>query len=229
MLLQESFSFLVSFEGLDAVGKTTLATKLLAHMTSVNVLARMFPEFSDSPIGELLADSIRKYNFVKLHPSLETPFSETLLLMADQSAKTETLPMLEHPSPIVIADRYSDSLIAYQLPRILRSNPRLASHQVQIFLEGWINTLFREPDLTFLIHAPLELVLERVQLRDSYKPTAQDIEFFKHADSIYTSLATRKNKRFVKLDGTKEIQELLTEIIETVTRKLAKLGTITQT
>ena len=227
MLPKDPFTFLISFEGLDAVGKTTLATRLVAHLTSVNVSARMFPEFSDSPIGELLTDSIRKYNFVKLHPNLDTPFSETLLLMADQSAKTETLPMLDS-STIVIADRYSDSLIAYQIPRILRSNRGLPSEQVRRLLERWVKALFREPHLTFLIQAPLELVLKRVQIRDSYAPTTQDIEFFNQADSIYTNLASRNKKRFVKLDGTKEIEELWSEIIQIVSTKLARHGIVRQ-
>lgn len=229
MLTKQPFSFLISFEGLDAVGKTTLATGLLAHLASTSLPVKMFPEFSDSPIGDLLTESIRKYNFVRLHPSFEIPFSETLLLMADLSAKTETLRMSDDSQPVIIADRYSDSLLAYQLPRILRSNPTLDSHKVQTFLEGWVETLFGEPDLTCLINAPLELVLERVRLRDSYAPTARDIEFFKHAESIYTTLASRNKERILQLDGTKEIQQLSAEIIEAVTTKLVELGIVKRT
>lgn len=224
MLPQKRFAYLISFEGLDAVGKTTLASGLVDYLKKAALPVQMFSEFSDSPIGALLIESIRRHNFIRLHPSFKTPFSETLLLMADLSVKNEMLWNSYDVPPIVIADRYSDSLIAYQVPRILKSNPTLRHHEVQEWLGNCVETLFGKPDLTWLISAPMDVVLARVRARDSYLPTAEDEEFFKQAEVIFATLAEGDKERIREVDGTKEPKALLSEITAVVSAKLAGHG-----
>ena len=221
------FSYFISFEGLDAVGKTTLANSLYNYLTSeLKLPVKMFPEFSNSAIGILLVDLIKQYNFIKLDPAINTPLAETLLLMADLCAKAELIESSGSQLPIIIADRYFDSLIAYQVPRILRNNPHLGNDDTTEWLTNIAERILLKPDITFLINLPMDVICSRVQSRDSYQPSFEDIEFFAQAYSIFTSLMSKDRQRFYQIDGHRDTDDILSEIISVVANGLLNQGLI---
>jgi dTMP kinase len=221
------FSYLISFEGLDAVGKTTLANGLFNYLTKVSrVPVKIFPEFSDSAIGELLIELIRQNNFVKLDPTANTPLAETLLLIADLCVKSELLESSNKQLPIIIADRFFDSLIAYQIPRILRNNPHLDKGDITKWLTNFAEPILFRPNITFLIDLPIEVICSRVRSRDSYQPSIEDLEFFEQAYSTFVTLMKKDHQRFYQIDGNRDIDDILLEIVDVVSQRLLNKGII---
>jgi thymidylate kinase len=219
--------YLISFEGLDAVGKTTLANGLFNYLTNASrVPVKIFPEFSDSAIGELLIELIRKFNFIKLDPISNTPLAETLLLIADLCVKSELMESSNKKLPIIIADRYFDSLIAYQVPRILRNNPNLDMDNITKWLTDFAEPILLKPNITFLIDLPMEVICSRVKFRDSYQPSIEDLEFFEQAYSIFTTLMKKDCQRFYQIDGGRNANDILVEIIDVVTQRLLNEGIV---
>jgi dTMP kinase len=221
------FSYLISFEGLDAVGKTTLANGLFNYLTNVSsVPVKIFPEFSDSAIGELLIELIRQYNFVKLDPTVNTPLAETLLLIADLCVKSEFMESSNKQPPIIIADRFFDSLIAYQVPRILRNNPNLDKGDITKWLTDFAEPILFKPNITFLIDLPMDVISSRVRSRDSYQLNIENIKFFEQAYSIFVTLMKKDSQRFYQIDGNRNANDILLEIIHVVSQRLLNKGII---
>jgi len=100
---------LITIEGIDGAGKTTLAAALLDHLRARGVEIELLRE----PGGVVVAEQIR--TLVK-DPALTIgPRAETLLYAAARAQLVEEalLPVLERGSWVLL-DRFVDSSLAYQ-------------------------------------------------------------------------------------------------------------------
>jgi dTMP kinase len=102
--------FFVSFEGLDGAGKSTQVAALGAALRADGYdVITVRP--NDTPLGELVSGAVLQH---QLAASLQ-PWTEALLFNAGrvQLLAEVILPALERGT-IVIADRFTDSTLAYQ-------------------------------------------------------------------------------------------------------------------
>ena len=183
---------LISIEGIDGSGKTTLINKLGESLADLDPVITREP--STTWIGEQVRRAISEH---------VNAISEALLFAADHADHLETVvkPALEH-GKIVISDRYIDSRYAYQSVTLegIIVQPLQWLRQVH---ERW--TIM--PDRTFLLVLPIQKAIERLTRHESREHFEQS-EILNRVQTQYLELATADPKRFVLIDALKEKEEI---------------------
>ena len=143
---QEGYILLITIEGIDGSGKSSLVASLAAS------LADLAPVMTREPGETWIGNSVRRAIAEEIDP-----VAEALLFVADHAVHLATVvrPALEK-NQLVISDRYTDSRYAYQQVTLegLVPDPLAWLRQVHT---GWTIV----PDLTFLLVLPIETALFR--------------------------------------------------------------------
>jgi dTMP kinase len=183
---------LITIEGLDGAGKSTLAQGLLLALGERGVRVELLRE----PGGVALSERIR--TLVK-DPSLTVdPRAEALLYAAAraQLVRERLLPSL-NAGVLVLLDRFVDSSLAYQgAGRELGVEPVRA---INLFATGSLS-----PDRTLLLRIPPADGRARQDTRAS-APDRLELErepFFERIAASYDQLALAEPKRFRILDAS---------------------------
>jgi dTMP kinase len=191
---------LITIEGLDGAGKTTLASALHAALKDRGLDAQLLRE----PGGVRAAELIR--GLVK-DPALEISARAEALLYAAARAQLveEALEPLLSAGVIVLLDRFVDSSLAYQgAGRELGVEP---VRSINAFATGGLS-----PDLTLLLRvAPSvgrERSLERAAPLDRLEREAEP--FFARIAAAYDELARSEPGRIHVLDADQTPADVLT-------------------
>lgn len=201
---------LITLEGIDGTGKSTLVRLLRAH------LADLDPIFTREPTTAWTGRAVRRGIAEEVDP-----VAEALLFAADHAAHIATVvrPALAE-ARLVISDRYSDSRYAYQSV-VLRDRLPDPLGWLRALHDGWTVP----PDQTFLLVLSVEEALRRVGGHERR-------EHFEEADTLarvqaaYLDLAEAEPERFVLVDAVKGKGEIAAfvegEIRRTVERSRAR-------
>jgi len=193
----------ITFEGIDASGKTTQARKAVRYLREkgFDVL------FLREPGGEPVSERIRKI-LLKSQSSV-TPTTELMLYLASRSQLVEKkiIPALKSKK-LVICDRFFDSTLAYQgFGRALDRK--------------WIKDLNRKstfgikPDLTLLIDVPLEVYLKRAKLKKNKdRLEKENLAFYRRIRRGYLEIAKQDKKRVKVIDGSGTISQTWAKVKE---------------
>ena len=197
----------ITFEGIDGCGKTTQARLLLDHMNNSRVETILVRE----PGGTNISESIRE---ILLHSNLGEmgDRTESLLMTASRAQLTQDviIPNLDQRKS-VIADRYSDSTLAYQ------GGGRNLDIEWLIELNNYATfTLF--PDITFFIDIRSEEALRRLD-NNKDRIEGEGIEFQTRVRKTYHELAERFNDRYVILDGYSKINDIHQKVLNEMIRR----------
>ncbi len=182
---------LVTFEGIEAAGKSTLIAALAEDLRIRGAVVLVTREPGGTPLG----DSLRG---VFLDPAFDVdPVAEVMLLNASRAQLVAQViaPALKART-VVLCDRFFDATVAYQgYGRGL---------DVEALLEICLVATHRiAPELTFLIDLPVEVSRERVRARGAADRLERaDAAFHTRVREGYLALAERFAHRFVILDGT---------------------------
>ena len=197
----------ITFEGIDGCGKSTQAKLLLEYMNKSGVETILVRE----PGGTNISESIRE---ILLHSSSGQmgDRTESLLMTASRAQLTQEviIPNMEQ-GKFVIADRYSDSTLAYQG----------GGRKLDI---EWLNELNNYatftllPDITFFVDIQPEEALRRL---DNNKDRIEGIgiEFQTRIRKTYHELAERFNDRYVILDGYGEKGDIHRKVLNEMRRR----------
>jgi dTMP kinase len=183
---------LITIEGLDGAGKTTLAVRLEAELTARGVDVRLLRE----PGGVVLSERVRE--LVK-DPTLRVGARAEALLYAGARAQLveEALEPLLESGTWVLLDRFVDSSLAYQ-----GGGRELGVAEVRAINEFGTGGL--EPDRTLLL--VIEPELGRSRSRERAEPLdrleAEDDDFFARINATYLKLAAAEPERIRKLDAS---------------------------
>jgi len=197
----------ITFEGIDGCGKSTQARLLLEYMNKSGVETILVRE----PGGTNISESIRE---ILLHSSSGQmgDRTESLLMTASRAQLTQEviIPNMEQ-GKFVIADRYSDSTLAYQ------GGGRNLDIEWLIELNNYA-TFTLLPDITFFVDIRSEEALRRL---DSNKDRieGEGIEFQARVRKTYHELAERFNDRYVILDGYGEIDDIHQKVLNEMIRR----------
>ena len=197
----------ITFEGIDGCGKSTQARLLLEYMNKSGVETILVRE----PGGTNISESIRE---ILLHSSSGQmgDRTESLLMTASRAQLTQDviIPNMEQ-GKFVIADRYSDSTLAYQ------GGGRNLDIEWLIELNNYA-TFTLLPDITFFVDIRSEEALRRL---DSNKDRieGEGIEFQARVRKTYHELAERFNDRYVILDGYGEIDDIHQKVLNEMIRR----------
>lgn len=194
---------LITLEGIDGSGKSTVAKKLQKNH-EINIFE---PVFTKEPTrGTLTGTAVE--NAIQ---SDTDQLAELFLFTADHAEHLAKLvkPALEN-GKIVISDRYSDSRYAYQGITL--------KNRLENPLE-WVKRLHRDwtivPDLTFLFDIEPEIAVERCGKRGE-QTKFEKIEFLRKVREIFLSLAAEEPERFVIVDASCPPQDVEKKVVQKI-------------
>ena len=192
--------FLVSFEGVDGAGKTTIARRLVRWLRGRGFAARYTREPTGGPYGRLL----RRLEYGRR----VDPRVEALLFAADRLYHLERViePLLGE-GYVVVSDRYLHSSLAYQ--------------GASVGDLGWVeelNRFARRPDLGILLDVRPRVGLGRLRRRRS---RFEREEFLSRVREIYLRYVDRGD--LLRVDAEKPLEEVFSEVVEIIERFLERV------
>ena len=180
---------LITVEGGDGAGKTTLVRALAQHWNAAGVPLQTTLEPGGTAIGRGLRNLV-------LHTDAELSlWAETFLFLADRSADVaEIIRPALHRGQLVLCDRYADSTLAYQghgrgldLDLLQRLN-HAATGGLQ-------------PDLTILLDIPPEQGVARGRADGGDRIADAALDFHRRVNHGFRAIAAAEPHRVVLLDA----------------------------
>jgi len=189
----------ITFEGPEGAGKTTVLNMLADQLEDVLI--------TREPGGIDIAEQIRKVILAKENTAMD-PRTEALLYAAArrQHLVEKVKPALES-GKLVLCDRFVDSSLAYQ--GYARG---LGIDEVLSINEFAIGKMM--PELTLYFDIEPELGLKRISKnkgREVNRLDLETIEFHHKVHEGYLLLLNRFPDRIVKVNASREIEEVLQE------------------
>ena len=191
----------ITIEGIECVGKSTNAKFISDLLNKKNIKTHVTRE----PGGTSLGEKIRKILLFEQDDSI-SPLGELLLLFAAREKHINEVikPNLEQ-GKWVISDRFTDASFAYQ-----GFGRGLGFDQVNQ-LKQIIQNDF-DPDLTFLLDAPIDVIKSRRKLNPNDCFESEDRQFFERVRQGYLQLASVFEDRVRIIDATQPIEQVQSEI-----------------
>ena len=188
---------LITVEGLDGAGKTTLIAGLARELGAIVLREPGGVELSER-IRELVAD-----------PGIAVdPRAEALLYAAARAQLVaERLKPLLESGETVLLDRFVDSSLAYQ-----GGGRELGVEEIRAL--NAFGTGGLKPDRTLLLRIAPEDGLARISHREADRLEQAGGEFFSRVATTYDELAAAEPERFVVLDAAQPPDIVLAEAIE---------------
>jgi len=200
----------ITIEGVEGAGKTTQAARLAETLRQEGHEVVLTREPGGTDLGRRLRELLLDES--ALAP---TPQTELLLYLADRAEHVGRLirPSLDE-GKTVIADRFSDSMVAYQGHG--RGLPIDTVRALDDFARGGI-----EPELTIVLDLPPEEGLERIRAtRSGDRLENEDIEFYRRVRAGFQAIAAEHPDRVVVLDARSDVPEVAAQIADEVRRRL---------
>lgn len=191
----------ITIEGIECVGKSTNAKFISDLLNKKDIKTHVTRE----PGGTALGEKIRKILLFEQNDSI-SPLGELLLLFAAREKHINEVikPNLEQ-GKWVISDRFTDASFAYQ-----GFGRGLGFDQVNQ-LKQIIQNDF-DPDLTFLLDAPIDVIKSRRKLNPNDRFESEDRQFFERVRQGYLQLASVFGDRVKIIDATQSIEQVQAEI-----------------
>jgi len=196
---------IITFEGIEGVGKSTQINLLKDYIESRGLSASIFREPGSTVIGEnirsILLDS--KENLSKE--------SELLLMFAARAQLISEKVKISN-TDFILFDRFYDASVAYQ------GYGRGLSVDFINNLISFINC--PQPDLTFLLDISVENGFKRKinDVKDRIESSGD--EFFENVRQGYLEIAKSQPERIKVIDAMGSIEDINKEIIKEVSKLL---------
>ena len=193
----------ITIEGIECVGKSTNTKFIANYLKKRGIKTHQTRE----PGGTLLAEKIRNILLFQENENI-SPLSELFLLFAARDANIQQVikPALREDR-WVICDRFTDASFAYQ-----GYGRELGYESVATFKEI-VHANF-DPDITFLLDAPLNVIRSRRKLNANDRFESESNVFFNKVRNGYLEIADRFPERVKIIDASKPIQEVQAHIVE---------------
>lgn len=203
--------FFISFEGIDGAGKSTQVQRLARRLAAEGFEVVTVREPGGTPLGETLREMLR-------NPVREMdPRAEACLYAA---ARAELVVRVILPAlragKVVLADRFTDSTLAYQG----------AGRGLSVALLSALNAFVTQelsPDCTVIIDLPVAVALARVGVsgeRDRMERLGP--AFFSRVREYYLHLSRQDPARYVVVDGNRAPEAVEAEIFRLVRGALGR-------
>ena len=191
----------ISFEGIDGAGKSTHVAWSADFLRAQGIALTLTREPGGTVLGEKLRELLLATEG-QIHPE-----TEALLMF---SARRQHLEEVIRPAlargDCVLCDRFTDASFAYQGGGRGVENRKLAT------LEAWVHPDL-QPDLTVLFDVSAEVGQERVaRIKSPDRFERENAAFFVRVRDAYFERMRESPHRFVRLDGTKPIGDVQTEL-----------------
>jgi dTMP kinase len=195
---------LITIEGIDGAGKTTLATALVDALDARGLDVLLLRE----PGGVSAAERIRE---LVIDPGLHvTPRAEALLYAAARAQLVEeALEPLLSKGNWVLLDRFIDSSLAYQ-----GGGRELGIDAVRVINEFAIRTAWPDRTLLLMIDPDLGRGRSRTRAEAPDRLEREHSDFFDRTVAAYLELAAEDPERIRKIDATRPPDEVLAAALD---------------
>lgn len=202
---------LISFEGIEGVGKSTQVQMLTEALTTQGIACTKTREPGGTSVGNQIRSCLLQEHDFPLHSQ-----TELCLLLAARFDHWHNIvaPALQKGN-VVIVDRFIDASIAYQgYGRELGSQKVKDLHEE---LNLWI-----EPDVTFLLDMPIEISRKRLDTRGFSDRIEKEKDiFFQKVRQGYLEQAQRYERIHV-IDAQQSKEDISEQISSHVKALLEK-------
>lgn len=191
MAAPSSKGVLITLEGIDGTGKSTLVADLGRLLERAHVKSAVQREPTPSWLGE----SVRR-----AHTQRVLPLAHTFLFLADRAEHTVFMADQLKWGSVIVCDRYFDSTVAYQgaqLAGVLEGSVLDPVDFVRDLHKPWVLI----PDLTLLIVDEPARCMERVMKARGQKSMFEDVAFLTKVQENYKRLAAAEPARFHVIQG----------------------------
>jgi dTMP kinase len=197
----------ITFEGLDFCGKSTQVELLKNYLIEKGEEVFIIREPGGTEISEKIRDILLDKKNSRM--TIET---EVLLFSASRSqlVREVIIPKLRR-GVYVISDRFHDSTTAYQ-----GYGRGISMEYVEMINKLAIGEAV--PDLTFFVDLSLDEIRRRkskIEGLDLDRIEASDTSFYEKVREGYNKLF-EKEERFVKINGSKTIEQIHDEIVKRI-------------
>jgi dTMP kinase len=191
---------LVTLEGLDGSGKTTVVDSLQADRPNAT--------FTQEPTESWYGEAVRR----SLDDEDADPIAELFLYTADHAAHLADVvrPALER-GELVVSDRYSDSRYAYQAASLEGRIDRPLEYVI-----GVHNPWTRSPDATLYFDVDPETGAARSGASNKFEQAT----FLRSVRERYERLIDSEPERFIRIDASQSPEVVIAE----AENALAELG-----
>ncbi|MCL5434265.1 MAG: hypothetical protein M1559_00945 [Candidatus Marsarchaeota archaeon] len=229
MAQRDKQSFLISFEGIGAAGKS-LQVDLLRK--DPDLQKRMSIKVAKGVSRQSMQESLWSFRnreterlwvtvLPKVHPGTDmlmfiAAMNENCLTMKDELASEQ-----DGKLKVIIFDRYIDTALTHAVARATlagehEDGPAIKSLFSTFFaLKGYIEW----PDLTIVIDTPIEVAEGRAMKRENHGYSETDRKGFSIISGAYRKLASYEPGRVHFIDGRNSPEEILSEIKKLITEK----------
>jgi deoxyadenosine/deoxycytidine kinase len=184
----------VSIEGNIGSGKSSVLAALATALPDCPVFAEPVDEWTD--LLDIFYASPAEWGLA---------FSLKVLLSFRKPAKHDTC--LIERSPLACRHVFS---------QLLYNDGSLTQHEWDLFKE-YFDLLAWTPDVIVYIDTPVDLCMERIQVRGRTAEKSLDAEYLNRIEHQYTNMLRFVDVPIVRLDGTLSLPELQRAAIDTVT------------
>lgn len=193
---------LVTFEGIDGAGKSTLVSLTEAALNTRGVDAY----FTREETATFLGDSVRQ----AITEGMD-PVTIVHLFLADRYQHLVDLNEPLSEGRLIISDRYHDSTRAYQGVALA---DRFDNHEAfEDWLEGLTGDWLIPPLRTYLLDIDPETAIARLEGREQ-KGGYEKLEFLSQVQKRYRRLAEAEPDRWCVLDATGSPTQLVKAVVE---------------
>lgn len=208
----------ISFEGTEGSGKSTQIIRLAEFLRAQDRAVRLLREPGGTPIGEEVRHTLK-------HSAVNEAMTAEAELLLMNASRAQLVGEIIRPAlaagEVVLCDRFYDSTTAYQ-----GYGRGLDLKMVKAMIDFAVGPT--RPDLTFLLHIPLDVSEARRQSRQADGAPQRDrIEqadrrFFERVEEGYKAIAAAEPKRVRLVDATQSVEAVGAAIWQQVKPLLAR-------
>lgn len=205
--------FFITFEGIDASGKSLQAERLTESLQERGYTTSLFRDPGSTPVSESIRLVLLDQNQAAMHPMTELFLYEAARA---QLVKEMIRPALDR-GIIVICDRFTDSTVAYQ------GYGRSLSMDIIADANRWAcgETV---PNRTYILDITLEESLRRRAFleKPSDRMEKEQEHFFHSIRKGYRAIAEADPKRVLTLEGNMPMDDLSAIILKDALDEMAR-------
>ena len=191
---------IISFEGIEGVGKSTQINLLKNYFESKNYIVEIYREPGSTSIGEKIRDILLDRN--------NDLSSETELLLMF-SARAELIKKINSSNcDYLLLDRFYDASMAYQ------GFGRNLSKDFISSLTSFIKC--PTPDLSFLFDVSVEEGFKRKNNDTKDRIESSSKVFFNKVRKGYLKIAKNNQERFFIINAANDIEKIHNEVIKNI-------------
>ena len=206
---------LISLEGPDGAGKTTVLKEILPEIKKMkrDIIS------TREPGGVRLAEEIRQLILDPKNTEIDSK-TEMLLFAAARRLhmQEKMLPALK-AGKVVIVDRFIDSSVAYQG----------YGRELGVEVVDWLNKFATDglkPDLTLYFDIDTDVALDRIMSNRADEVNRLDLEraeMHRKVRQGYLKMVEKEPQRFVTIDASQSVEKVVSDTIEAIKERFASI------